>query len=93
MPTVTSKVKNRLSGCLMDSQRMLAQMYVDDEYKEQRKGAEIHSKCDYVIIIYLDKKQLIFCSSIPGFHRIWYKRKGRYMVYKYVSKEVSFRKG
>ena len=41
---ITSKVENKIAGCLLDSQGMLATMFVNDKYKEQRKVAGIRSK-------------------------------------------------
>ena len=39
--TITSKVMNKISGCLLDSRGVLASMYVNDKYKEQRKVVRI----------------------------------------------------
>ena len=38
---ITSKVENKIAGYLLDSQGMLATMYLNDRYKEQRKEAGI----------------------------------------------------
>ena len=38
---ITSKVKNKIAGCLLDSRGMLATMYLNDRYKERRKEAGI----------------------------------------------------
>ena len=38
---ITSKVENKIAGCPLDSRGMLATMYLNDRYKEQRKEAGI----------------------------------------------------
>ena len=38
---ITIKIENRIAGCLLDSRGMLATMYINDRYKEQRKEAGI----------------------------------------------------
>ena len=38
---ITSKVENKIAGCLLDSQVKYAKMYVNDRYKEQGKVAGI----------------------------------------------------
>ena len=47
---VTFKVENKITGCLQDSQGMLATMYVNDGDKEQRKVAGIRGKYDRIIV-------------------------------------------
>ena len=52
MLKVTSKVKNKIAGCLTDSRGMLAAMHISNVEKEERKTAGLHSKYDQMIIIY-----------------------------------------
>ena len=40
----TSEEENKIAGCLSDSRGMLATMYVNDRYKEQRQVAGIQNK-------------------------------------------------
>ena len=48
---ITSEVENKITGCLLDARGMLATMYVNDRYKEQRKAAGDHSKYHHMMII------------------------------------------
>ena len=57
----TSKVENMIIGCLLDSQGVLATMYVSDKYKEQRRAAGIESKY-HKIIVY----NLLFVPYMKG---------------------------
>ena len=38
----TSKVENKMAGCLLDSREIVVAMYINDRYKEQRKAAEMY---------------------------------------------------
>ena len=38
---ITNKVMNKIAGSLLDSRGVLATIYVNDKYKEQRKAARI----------------------------------------------------
>ena len=38
---ITSKVENKIAGCLLDSRGMHATMHVNDRYKEESKVAGI----------------------------------------------------
>ena len=42
-------------------------MYIDNEYKEQRKATGIRSKPGQIMIIYIFILSLIFCFRIQGF--------------------------
>ena len=67
---ITSKVKNKIAGCLLDSQVKLAKMYLNDRYKEQGKAARMRCKYDKIMITYLFIMLLVFCNGIWGFLRV-----------------------
>ena len=62
---VTSKVKSKTTGYLADSRRILATMYLNKGNEEQRKAAEIRSKYNQLIYLYIIS--LILCLCIQAF--------------------------
>ena len=50
VPNVSSKVENKISGCVPNSRGMLATKYISNGDKEQRKAARVQSKYNQMII-------------------------------------------